>query len=191
MVWDALADRFDDEPDHGLGDPVVRQAWTSLLQEVLPAPPARVVDLGCGTGTLSVVTAQLGHQVVGVDLSPRMLDRAADKAARCGVEVDLRVGDASSPPVQGSFDAVVVRHVLWALPDAPAALDRWVDLLRPGGALVLVEGRWHTGGGWSSDALLALVAARTRAAGVRDLSGQAALWGCAVTDERYLITAHV
>jgi hypothetical protein len=41
-----------------------------------------------------------------------------------------------------AFDVVLARHVVWALPDAALGLDRWIDLLKTGGRLVLVEGRW-------------------------------------------------
>lgn len=188
---DAEADRFDDEPDHRLRDPSVRQAWTTLLKEFLPPPPARVLDLGCGTGTLAVLLAELGHEVVGVDLSPRMLQRAEEKARQHGVEVDLRLGDAGAPPVDGRFGALVVRHVLWALPGAPAVLDRWVGLLGPRGVLVQVEGHWHTGAGWRAEDLLPLVQARTTTATLRHVSGETALRGADATDERYLIAGQV
>src|SRR6478609_5325654 len=57
-LWDAQAARFDDEPDHGLHDPLVRDAWRSLLRSVLPPSPGRVADLGCGTGTLSLLLVE-------------------------------------------------------------------------------------------------------------------------------------
>lgn len=55
--WDRQAATFDEDPDHGLRDPLVREAWTSLLLPLLPPAPASVVDLGCGTGSLSVLLA--------------------------------------------------------------------------------------------------------------------------------------
>jgi ubiquinone/menaquinone biosynthesis C-methylase UbiE len=142
-TWDGEASRFDEQPDHGLSDPRVRAAWTVLLREALPGPPARVLDLGCGTGSLSVLLAELGHPVHGVDLSPRMLERAAAKARRHGVEVALVEGDAGDPPVDGPFDVVLARHVLWALPDVPAVLERWTRLLVAGGRLVLRRSLAH------------------------------------------------
>ena len=79
--WDRLADRFDDEPDHGLRDPGVRAAWTALLLPLMPDPPARILDLGCGTGSLAVLLAQAGHEVAGIDASTQMLALARAKAA--------------------------------------------------------------------------------------------------------------
>jgi SAM-dependent methyltransferase len=186
--WDAEADRFDEQPDHGLPDGPVRAAWKALLSDALPAPPARVLDLGCGTGSLSLLIAELGHAVEAVDLSPRMLDRAIAKARRHGVEVAFRLGDAADPPADGPFDVVLSRHVLWALADVPAVLQRWTRLLAPGGRLVLVEGRWHTGAGIAADHLVPLVAGMTGAVELRHLRDPA-LWGGPVEDERYLIVA--
>ena len=57
-------------------------------------------------------------------------------------------GDAARPPFAlASSDVVLCRHLLWAVPDPSVALNKWTDLLRPGGRLLLVEGRWSTGGG--------------------------------------------
>lgn len=73
-VWDAEAEHFDDEPDHGLTTASIRDAWADLLRTYIPENRS-VLDLGCGTGSLSVLLAEYGHAVTGVDLSPRMLSR--------------------------------------------------------------------------------------------------------------------
>jgi ubiquinone/menaquinone biosynthesis C-methylase UbiE len=187
--WDGQADTFDDEPDHGLGDPATREAWRQLLAAHLPMPPADVVDLGCGTGTLSVLLAEAGHRVRGLDLSPAMISRAQAKADDAGLDVALDVGDAAQPPYDAaSVDVVLCRHVLWALPDPAAALARWVGLLRPGGRLVLVEGRWHTGAGLDADTCRRLVAPYADRVDVVPLVDEV-YWGGPVTDERYLLVA--
>ncbi|GHG18543.1 MULTISPECIES: class I SAM-dependent methyltransferase [Amycolatopsis] len=184
-IWDAEAATFDDQPDHGLRDPAVRAAWSDLLLPRMPPAPAAVVDLGCGTGSLSLLLAQAGHAVCGVDLSPRMLAVAAGKTA----EVDFRVGDAADPPCPPhSYDVVLARHVLWAMPDAAAALGAWVRLLKPGGRLVLVEGRWFTGAGITAAECERLVLARREEATVTRLDDPA-LWGGPIEDERYVLVS--
>ena len=188
-AWDAQADTFDDEPDHGLREPQVREAWRSLLLRHLPAPGAAVADLGCGTGSLACLLAQEGYGVRGVDLAPRMIEAARAKAAAAGLDVAFHVGDAADPPLAaGSVDVVLVRHVLWALPDADAAVARWVRLLRPGGRLLLVEGRWHTGAGLGAADSRAVVARHRAHADVEHLTDPA-LWGGPITDERYLVVS--
>src|SRR4051812_32004082 len=104
-LWDAEAATFDDDPDHGLADPRTRAAWLDLLTSHLPPAPARVADLGSGTGTLSVLLADAGYAVDGVDFSAAMVERARAKAGdRAGVT--FVVADAADPPLEpGVYDA--------------------------------------------------------------------------------------
>ena len=186
--WDAQAAAFDEEPDHGLTEPAVRQAWAGLLLPRLPRA-ATVADLGCGTGSLAVLLAQAGHRVSGVDLAPRMVAAARAKAAGAGVRADVVVGDAADPPwPPGTFDVVLGRHVLWAMPDPGEALRRWVGLLRPGGLLLLVEGRWWTGGGLTAATTTELVLRHRGEATVERLDDPA-FWGGPIADERYLVAS--
>ncbi|MBD8870718.1 class I SAM-dependent methyltransferase [Nocardioides donggukensis] len=185
--WDAEASTFDDEPDHGLTDPATREAWRSLLRAALPAAPARIADLGCGTGTLTVLLAEEGHRVHGVDFAPAMVERARRKAQDAGLDVDLTVADAAAPGLEpAAYDAVLCRHVLWALPDPVAALRGWFDLLAPGGRLVLVEGRWGTGAGIGPGECRRLVELAGGTAEVRPLPDPV-YWGRPIDDERYLV----
>lgn len=186
QFWDDEADRFDDEPDHGLRDPRVRDAWAIRLRSWLPGTPSDVLDLGCGTGSLALLAAESGHRVTAVDLSTRMVARAREKLAGTGARV--LVGDAARPPVgPAAFDVVLVRHVLWTLPDPAAVLRHWAGLLRPGGRLVLVEGRWGTISpvGIGAGALAELAAPLGGRLLVEQLGHDAALWGREVDDERY------
>jgi ubiquinone/menaquinone biosynthesis C-methylase UbiE len=184
--WDAEAEAFDEAADHGLRDATVRAAWRSLLASLLPPAPARVADLGCGTGSLSLLLADEGHTVTGVDFSPAMVARAVAKADGRS-DVRFVVGDAVSPPLdRASYDVVLCRHVLWALPDPAAALRRWIGLLAPGGRLVLVEGRWSTGAGLSAAETVALVEATGRPAELLRLP-EPVYWGRDITDERYVV----
>ncbi|MFF8675470.1 class I SAM-dependent methyltransferase [Streptomyces sp. NPDC015242] len=190
--WDAQAAVFDEQPDHGLRDPAVRRAWAHRLRAWLPRRAGDVLDLGCGTGSLSLLAAEQGHRVTGVDLSPAMVRLARQKPA--GRDAVFLVGDAAAPPIgERRFDAVLVRHVLWTLPDPARVLRHWCGLLRPGGRLVLVEGVWGsvTPVGIPAErltALLAPVAGRVR---VERLSDDASLWGGEVTDERYALVVPV
>ncbi|KQR17487.1 class I SAM-dependent methyltransferase [Cellulomonas sp. Leaf334] len=188
--WDAAAPTFDDEPDHGLRDPRTRAAWAARLAGWLPTGPWDVLDLGCGTGSLAALLAQAGHRVTGVDLSPEMVERARTKLDAAGLRATFVVGDAADPPGD-PVDVVLTRHVVWALPDPRAALARWVSLVRPGGALVLVEGRWSTNAGITAAELAAVVGPLVSGFRVESLSAEEALWGGPVTDERYALVARV
>ena len=184
--WDRHAATFDDEPDHGLRDPRVRDAWARLLLPFVPAESS-VADLGCGTGSLSVLLAKAGHDVHGLDLSEEMIKAARAKAS--GVSASFATGDAARPPYpKASFDVVLARHVLWALPDPAAALREWVSLLKPDGVLLLVEGRWSTGAGLTAAQTRSLVLGVRTEAVVTPLTSED-LWGRAIDDERYLLVS--
>ncbi|MEV6699751.1 class I SAM-dependent methyltransferase [Streptomyces sp. NPDC051453] len=190
--WDAEAAAFDDEPDHGLRDPAVRGAWAARLRDWLPDHPCDLLDLGCGTGSMSLLATDHGHSVTAVDLSPAMVGLARAKLA--GRAARVLVGDAAAPPVAGeTFDAVLVRHVTWTLPDLDGALAHWLSLLRPGGRLILVEGVWGTLSPVGIPAARLTGALAPLAAHVRHepLSDDALLWGRPVEDDRYAVVATV
>ncbi|MER6914088.1 class I SAM-dependent methyltransferase [Streptomyces sp. NPDC000594] len=206
--WNAAADGFDDEPDHGLRGETTRRAWAERLASWVPDAPASVLDVGCGTGSLSLLLARAGHRVTGVDMAVRMVGSARAKLAAAGLGGRFLVGDAAAPPTgEERFDGVVCRHLLWTLPDPRAALRAWTARLRPGGTLVLVEGRWRQAGGgtpyvagadalpWNGGVTAAdlLDAVRPLVAEVRaeDLAGDPELWGRAVSDERYAVIARI
>jgi SAM-dependent methyltransferase len=185
--WDEHAESFDDAPDHGLRDPQVRRAWAELLTPLLPPAPSRIADVGCGTGSLAVLMASAGHVVLGLDLSAAMVQRASAKARAAHVEADFVVGDAACPPwPEASFDVVLCRHVLWALTDPAAAIDQWFRILRPGGRLLLIEGRWWTGAGMTASEVTELLGRGGHSAAMRTLPDPA-LWGQEISDERFLV----
>ena len=200
--WDDQAAEYDTYADHGLLDSDTRSAWKDLLRTWLPTTPARIADLACGTGTMAVLMAELGHQVSGVDLSDEMVARARAKTAPFGAAVDICQGDAADPPLAaGAFDVVFARHILWTLPDPTEALRRWANLLRPGGRMVLVEGRWGIEAAEGKPDLpwRAGVPSDELAEVVRELVGEpvvvqlgdAVYWGKEIEHERYLLKADV
>lgn len=187
-MWDREAETFDQAADHGLQDPVVRRAWADLLLPLIGKPGRRVADLGCGTGTLSTLLAEEGqHLVHGVDFSTEMIRRAREKAAEVIPRPVFSVADVSEPPLPAaSFDVILCRHVLWAMRDPSAALQRWIELLAPGGVLVLVEGRWSNGAGLEASECAQLVGSLRADVQLRMLDDDV-YWGVRTDDERYLI----
>lgn len=187
--WDEQAPTFDDSADHGLHDPAVRSAWQDLLLPQLPAPPAQAVDLGCGTGTLSLLLAEAGLQVRGLDFSPAMVQQAKTKAQAAGHRIDFTVGDAAYPPyAPGSVDVVLARHVLWVFDNPSEVLQRWTALLKPTGRLVLVEGRWGGTHGIGAEDCRDLVMEHREQAEVHLLKDPI-YWGRPITDQRYLLVS--
>ena len=187
-LWDAESETFDDAADHGLRDPEVHRAWADLLLPLVNGRGLRVADLGCGTGTLSLLlAAEGGHLVSGVDFSSEMIRRAREKTELTTPKPVFTVADAARPPLAaGSFDVVLSRHVLWAMPDPAKALENWIELLTPTGVVILIEGRWHTGVGLTADKCLQLVSDQRKDVQLGMLDDPT-YWGGLTADERYLI----
>jgi len=104
------------------------------------APGERVVDVGCGSGLDTLLASRMvapGGRVVGIDMTPAMLDRArAATAAANADSVELRQGYAEELPVpDGWADLVISNGVLNLAPDKQAAFDELARVLRPGGRL--------------------------------------------------------
>ncbi len=122
------------------------EAIARLVAPLLRAPAdgaaALVVDLGGGTGALSVELAGLGHDVLVVDPSPNALAGLARRAREAGVEdrVHGHQGDARVlPQVCGRAVDVVLCHDVLELVDDPAAtLAELAAAMRPGGSLSLL-----------------------------------------------------
>jgi ArsR family transcriptional regulator len=127
--WDALRKVFNDE--------ALRAGAIARLVQ----PGLRVADVGTGTGILALELARLGLSVVAVDHSPRMLDAARAKLAEAGVVgVDLRRGEASALPLaDAEVDAAVAHMVLHYLPSPGDAIREMARVVRPGGAVVVVD----------------------------------------------------
>ena len=136
--WNERSSTFDLSPGHVIGSGEEKEAWESLFQDKFDGNVQKILDVGTGTGLLSLILAEMGYDVVGIDLSEEMIERAKEKAADRGVELKIKfkVGDAEALPFEsGVFDAIVNRAVLWTLPEPKKALDEWKRVLKPGGKL--------------------------------------------------------
>ncbi|MBS3939834.1 MAG: methyltransferase domain-containing protein [Actinobacteria bacterium] len=109
----------------------------------------RVLDVGCGSGTAALVAARRYCQVTGIDYVPSLLDRARQRAAADGVDVEFLEADAQQLPFEDDrFDAVVSVYGVQFAPDQPRAASELVRVTRPGGRIVLAGPMPH---GWSGD----------------------------------------
>jgi len=133
-----------------LYDPVVR--WTMreavfkrrLVEQACLRSGHRVLDLGCGTGTLAILLKQAHPDafVVGLDGDPKILELARSKVRTAGLDIGLDCGMADALPYpDGSFDRVVSSLVLHHLTrDAKLrALREIARILKPGGELHVAD----------------------------------------------------
>lgn len=110
----------------------------AFVADILPAP-ARVLDAGCGTGRIAIRLAELGYDVVGVDVDPTMLEVARADAP----ELEWRLGDLATfdlrPEVEGTFDLALLAGNIIPLLEPRTLIDvaeQLVHHLTPGGVVV-------------------------------------------------------
>ena len=121
-------------------------AWRgSLIRLLDPVPGDRILDVGCGTGTLAIRLCQLepGVTVTGLDPDPDVLKRARAKAENAGMPITWIEGflDDSATAMIGSVPKVVSSLVLHQTPLAEKKniLVAMHDVLEPGGRLVIAD----------------------------------------------------
>lgn len=99
----------------------------------------KILDLGCGTGVWSEKLAAVGHTVVGVDISLKMLEAAAKKKTPTK-DFSLVAGDIESLPFKkGTFDLCFVGGVLHHFPSVEKALEEAKKAVAPDGRLLMIE----------------------------------------------------
>ena len=121
-----------------LSMPGYRHSARDLLDQLQAGPEDRVLDVGCGTGLLTLPLAERTKKVVGLDMSPEMLARLTAKAARQGLSIDLQQGSVLELPfADGAFTLVTTSFMLLYLTteEKQRALAEIHRVLAPGGRL--------------------------------------------------------
>jgi SAM-dependent methyltransferase len=108
------------------------------------APGERVLDLGCGAGTDSLVAAQMvgpPGRVTGIDMTPEMLSKARAAAAELGADnVEFVESEAERLPFEdASFDVVISNGVIDLIPDKDAVFSELFRVLVPGGRMQIAD----------------------------------------------------
>ena len=117
-----------------------------LVAMARPAPGMRALDLATGTGDIAFALADGGAQVLGLDVTHRMVELARDKARRIRAgghrarAPEFLVGDMSTLPFPaGTFDLVTTGYGLRNVPDLSRAIDEIRRVLKPGGRMLSLD----------------------------------------------------
>lgn len=132
-AFGAAADGYD---DHAGPQRFAAALVADLAQRQKPAGVTRILEVGCGTGFLTrhIQTRWPGAELVVTDLSPRMLERAAQGGLVAGTFLAM---DGEEPAFEGAwFDLILSSLAFQWFDDLGAALARLSGLLRPGGSLI-------------------------------------------------------
>jgi ubiquinone/menaquinone biosynthesis C-methylase UbiE len=121
----------------------VRQATLELV-DIQPA--GRILEVGCGTGSLTLAAktkAGPQSQVFGIDVAPDMIGKARQKAAKAGLDVQFQLGRIEAIPYPDSqFDLVLSSLMLHHVPDLKdkqQGIAEALRVLKPGGQLLIVD----------------------------------------------------
>lgn len=130
--WNRVARRYAAMP---MRNP---EAWEETLDRTRAhlSKDARVLELGCGTGSTALRLAPDVMDYVATDDAPEMIVIATERSRDVANlrPVEARTGDGSIPP--GPYDAVLAFNLLHLIPDLPAALRETRGILKPGGLLI-------------------------------------------------------
>lgn len=144
-VWTKRADSWDHADNPGLGKVVA-----AVIENARPTPDCEVLDLGCGSGQLSIPLSCDVKSVAAVDISPKMVALLKDKVSSAGIgNVSTRIDAIQGLEYEiGAFDIVVSNYALHHLDDDEKKLVvrnafRW---LKPGGRLVIGDMMFGRGG---------------------------------------------
>ncbi len=137
--------------DHGAGNnPGLVKVVATVIAEANPQPGEHAVDLGCGSGQVTLALAEKTASVLAVDVSQKMIDLLLDNARTAGA---TNVEGSAIPIEQldfapGSIDLVVSNYALHHLRDAdkPAVVRQVFGWLRPGGRFVIGDMMFGRGG---------------------------------------------
>lgn len=139
ISWhDSIAPAFRDGYVRSPGFRDRLRAWGTLIERYAQ-PGDRVIDAGCGAGTLSFEAAKIASHVDGIDGAERMIELARATAADRdvgNVSFDVALFETLSERA-GQYDLALCSSVLEYLPDLEVEIARLTALLRPGGRLIL------------------------------------------------------
>lgn len=110
-----------------------------VINKYLHMPHQNILDIGCGTGTLTFFLAQKGHKITGIDISQNAIDLCKKNAKEIGLN-NIRFSQAEFPNislVKNTFDMIIFTEVIEHIKDDNLAIRRIADLLKPGGILIL------------------------------------------------------
>lgn len=130
--WDGKADFFDELSGRNAAGEDRRTELDFLVSVLQLEPGSRLLDAGCGPGHFAIAFAERGCVVDGIDISPKMIERAQANAAAANVDVAFSIGDlASVNAPDATYDAIAARMSLQFSPHLSAVLDEFERAGKP------------------------------------------------------------
>lgn len=135
--WKKRSGSFLEQRRSELHSPLARR-WMEEISALIPkGRKLKILDVGCGTGFFTILLSKEGHDAIGTDLTPEMVENARQLAKEEGESCHFQVMDAENLDFPDeSFDLVISRNLTWTLPHAEQAYLEWQRVLKAGGVLL-------------------------------------------------------
>ena len=119
--------------------------WKHIILSNAPKKDIlKVLDIGCGPGEFSIIMAEDGHDVTGVDITDEMLKQASENAKKYNVELSLKAMDVHNLEFEDdTFDLIISRNVTWNLTNPKKFFKECKRVLKNGGRMIYFDGNWY------------------------------------------------
>lgn len=121
--------------------------YDALIDSLMPrGKSGNVLDVGTGCGQMAIIAARRGHHVTAVDSSERMIYYAQRNAERFGLNIDCVRMDMNNLNLEDeSYDLIIAKSSIWCLREPVKAIRRWVELIKPGGHMLIIDSNYYLG----------------------------------------------
>ena len=135
--WGKRSESFMEQRKAELHSPMAVR-WIKEISAWIPQDrKLKILDVGCGTGFFTILLAKQGHEVIGIDLTPEMIERSINLAKEEQANCHFRVMDAENLEFEDeTFDLIISRNLTWTLPDVEQAYGEWKRVLKKDGILL-------------------------------------------------------
>lgn len=120
--------------------------WERLIYtQIDKNKPLNILDIGTGPGMFAVLTGKNpNYKVFAVDSSEGMLEKARKNAEHFGAKVLFQLADAHSLPFEdAAFNVIMMRNVVWNLPNPKEAYKEWRRVLKTNGKIINFDANWY------------------------------------------------
>lgn len=144
--WGKRSESFVEQRKAELHSPMAAR-WMKEISAWIPKDKKlKILDVGCGTGFFTILLAKEGHEVIGIDLTPEMIERSIKLAKEEQANCHFRVMDAENLEFEDeTFDLVITRNLTWTLPDVEQAYGEWKRVLKKDGMLLNFDANYGAG----------------------------------------------
>lgn len=118
-----------------------KEIWTDLILSQAPTKgKMKILDVGTGPGVFATILSLAGHDLIGIDVSQKMLEQAEENSRKYHATPQYRLMDSQKMVFEeNTFDMIVSRNVVWIMEHPERVYESWLKTLKPGGRIVVFD----------------------------------------------------